>query len=204
MANYEIGTLFLPMKNNRKGQAAIWTTEVIKKMRSRISSPQQRLIFEISLFTGERIGAITQLRVADIYDPQSKVLPTVTFAAQTRKATKHGLAATRQVAIHPDLKLFLKQYTPPVAGYLFPTSSRGGHITTRAVDKYWRAIFKDLGISGFSTHSSRRWVINELRSAGIAIVTIGEVMGMNINTVRHYLDHDPTKCQKAIATLSVG
>lgn len=190
------------MKNHGKGQAAIWTPQIIRKMRSRLVSPQQRLIFEISLFTGERMGAITQLLKSDIYDHNLRVLDTITFGSHTRKSTKHGLAATRQVAIHPDLKFYLEAYTPPRSGYLFPTSSDRGHISLRAVDKYWRAIFNELGLTGFSTHSSRRWVINSLRQAGIEIVTIAEVMGMNVNTVRHYLDHDPLSCQRAIATLT--
>lgn len=196
------------MKNCRKGKAAVWDKHVIKKMRSRLISPQQRLIFEISLFTGERMGAIVQLKVSDCYGKQGKVLDTITFGYTTRKATKHGVAATRQVAVHPDLKYHLERYTPPTQfGYLFPTraksGSSSGHITTSAVDKYWRIIFKDFGLSGYSTHSSRRWVINQLRKSGIGIVTIAETMGMNIATVRHYLDDDPAECKRAIATLNV-
>ncbi|WP_319422064.1 tyrosine-type recombinase/integrase [Pleurocapsa sp. FMAR1] len=194
------------MKNARKGKAAIWDSNVIKKMRSRLISPQQRLIFEISLFTGERVGAITQLKVNDCYK-NGRVLDAITFASSTRKSTKHGEAATRQVAVHPDLRYHLERYTPPQAGYLFPTrlksGSVSGHITTSAVDKYWRSIFADFGLSGYSTHSSRRWVINQLRKSGISIVTIAETMGMNIATVRLYLDDDPSECKRAIATLTV-
>ncbi|MCC0179939.1 site-specific integrase [Waterburya agarophytonicola K14] len=191
------------MKNNRKGQAALWTPTVIKKMRSRLNSPMQRLIFEISLFTGERMGAIVQLKSKDVYDSSGKVLGYITFAANTRKSSKHGKANTRQVIVHPDLKFHLERYSPPSEGYLFPTNSSDGYIQCRAVDKYWRKILTDLGYSGFSTHSSRRWVINELRKAGVAMVTISEVMGMNIQTVRHYLDHDPIEAAKAIALLNV-
>ena len=191
------------MKNNRKGQAAIWDRSTIKKMRSRFTSPAQRLIFEISLFTGERIGAIVQLKVSDVYDKSGKVLNEITFAATTRKSTKHGQALTRQVPIHPDLLLFLSQYNPPYSGYLFPSRSKAGHIKRRAVDKCWRKILTEEGISGFSTHSSRRWVINELRRSSIPVVTIGEVLGMNIATVRHYLDNDPDAVKNAIALLEV-
>ena len=148
------------------------------------------------------MGAICQLQVSDVYAPQGKTLDTITFASNTRKSTKHGSAATRQVAVHPDLRFYLDSYDAPSQGYLFPTSSHDGHISLRAVDKYWRAIFNELGLTGFSTHSSRRWVINSLRGAGIEIVTIAEVMGMNISTVRHYLDHDPLSCAQAIATLT--
>ncbi|NJL53500.1 MAG: tyrosine-type recombinase/integrase [Hydrococcus sp. SU_1_0] len=191
------------MKNRRRGQAAIWDNGTIKKIRAGLKSPCQRLIFEISLFTGERIGAITQLKVSDIYDEHGLVLETITFSASTRKATKHGSASTRQVPIHPDLLLHFERYSPPSHGFLFPSGSSSGHITPKAVDKYWRKILSDYGITGFSTHSSRRWVINSLRKTGISIVTIGELMGMSINTVRHYLDNDPTECARAIATLSV-
>jgi integrase/recombinase XerD len=55
------------MKNHGKGKAAIWTPQIIRQMRSRLKSPTQRLIFEISLFTGERMGAIVQLKVSDVY-----------------------------------------------------------------------------------------------------------------------------------------
>jgi integrase/recombinase XerD len=190
------------MKNNRKGQAALWTSQLIKQMRSRLKSPTQRLIFEISLYTGERMGAICQLRVSDIYDQNGKVLGTITFAGSIRKATKHGEAATRQVAVHPDLVYYLENYQHKRDGYLFPTNSKSGHISYNAVDNYWRQILSDLGVSGYSTHSSRRWVINQLRKAGVSIVTIAETMGMNINTVRHYLDNNPVDCARAIATLA--
>jgi integrase/recombinase XerD len=193
------------MKNNRKGKANCWTKNVIKKLRLRLAdNPQQRLIFEISLFTGERMGAIVQLEVSDVYDKNGKVLETITFGSATRKASKHGRAQTRQIFIHDDLKEHLKIYTPPQAGYLFPSlRSACGHITTRAVDKLWRSILAEYGYQGYSTHSSRRWVINSLRQAGIEIVNIAEAMGINIATVRRYLDDDPVACRSAISTLSV-
>jgi integrase/recombinase XerD len=154
------------------------------------------------LFTGERVGAICQLSVSDIYAENGSVLDTITFAGITRKGSKHGSAATRQVPIHPDLLHHLERYQPSDDGYLFPSRGKSGHITSRAVDKYWRSILNDYGFSGYSTHSSRRWVINSLRKAGISIVTIGETMGMAVSTVRHYLDNDPAEVSRAIATLS--
>lgn len=192
-------------KNNRFGKAAIWTPTVIKKLRSRLNTPQQRLIFEISLWTGERMGAIVQLKTNDVYDVNNgKVLDVITFGSSTRKSSKHGLASTRQIWIHDELRVHLNSYTPASQGYLFPSPrDTNKHLTARAVDDYWRKILNSLGYRGYSTHSSRRWVINQLRSAGIEIVTIAEAMAINIATVRKYLDEDPTACKKAIATLSV-
>ena len=191
------------MKNNRHGQAKLWSKNAIGKMRRGLKSSYQRLIFEISLYTGERIGSIVQLQVSDVYNSDGKPLETITFKAHTRKASKHGSAQTRQVKVHPDLGEFLSSYRPLLRGYLFPTNSRSGHISRRAVDWYWRKVLSENGLSGYSTHSSRRWVINQLRKAGVGTITIAETMGMNINTVRHYCDNDPEACSRAIAILSV-
>lgn len=191
-------------KVNRTGKAAIWTKPVIRLMRSRLKSPRQRLIFEISLFTGERIGAIVQLKVSDVFDSAGKVRDSITFAGTTRKSSKHGRANTRQIFIHHVLRHALEQYSVPASCYLFPSDrSSAGYITARSVDDYWRKILSEYGYSGFSTHSSRRWVINQLRTSGIGIVTIAETMAIDIATVRKYLDEDPIACKRAIATLSI-
>ncbi len=191
-------------KNKRKGQAKIWTTHAIKKMRENLRSPLQRLAFEISLWTGERMGAIVQLKVSDVYDEKGQVLEQITFRSDTRKATRWGQAKTRQVYINPVLREFLSNITPPKTGYLLPSRSSNGHITVRAVDDYWRNIFAQYPeLSGYSTHSSRRWLINQLRKNGTGLLTISEIMAMTISTVRHYCDDDPEACRNAIASLSV-
>ena len=145
------------MKNNRHGQAKVWTVHAIKKMRENLKVPAQRLIFEISIYTGERTGAIVQLLVSDVYQSDGSLKEFITFRGTTRKSSKHGQASTRQVAIHPDLKEILAVYQHPQSSYLFPSRSQSGHLTRRAVDDYWRRIFKNLGYNGYSTHSSRRW-----------------------------------------------
>lgn len=191
-------------KNNREGKAAIWTPATIRLLRSRLKTPRQRLIFEISLWTGERMGAIVQLSVSDVYDERGKVRQMINFSSRTRKSSKHGRANTRQIYIHDVLRQCLTSYTPPKQGYLFPSdNSSTGHLTHRSVDDYWRRILHEHGYYGFSTHSSRRWVINKLRGAGIEIVTIAEAMAISIATVRKYLNEDPVACKNAIATLSV-
>ncbi|MEL6437858.1 MAG: hypothetical protein AAFQ80_01185 [Cyanobacteria bacterium J06621_8] len=106
-------------KNNREGKAAIWTPSVIAYMRKNLICPRQRLIFEILLWTGERMGAIVQLRVSDVYDSNGQVREQITFSGKTRKGSKHGAASTRQIFIHDVLRQHLAHYTPPTSGYLF-------------------------------------------------------------------------------------
>ena len=189
-------------KVNRKGKAAVWTKSTIKLLRSRLKLPHQRLIFEISLYTGERMGAIVQLKVSDVYDSDGRVRKAITFGGSTRKGSKHGTAQTRQIFIHDVLRNHLNSYSSPRNGYLFKSDvSTSGHLTARSVDDMWRRILNEHGYTGFSTHSSRRWVINRMRQAGVEIVTIAEAMAINVATVRKYLDEDPVAVQKAIAIL---
>jgi len=190
-------------KNNRHGKAAVWTPKVIAHMRKNLVCPRQRLIFEISLWTGERMGAIVQLQVSDVYD-QGKVREYITFTGKTRKSSKHGQASTRQIFIHDVLKQHLSNYDPPTSGYLFSSAlSSSGHITWSAVDDYWRKILTKQGYVGYSTHSSRRWIINKLHAAGHSIRRIAEAMAINPATVNRYLDDNSIECQKAIASLSI-
>lgn len=191
-------------KSNRNGKAAIWTKPVIQYLRSQLNTPQQRLIFEISLWTGERIGAICQLKVKDVYTDSGKVKDAITFAGVTRKSSKHGQAKTRQIAVHDVLHSALKQYPLPESGYLFPSKhSKTGHISPRSVDEYWRKILVKKGYVGFSTHSSRRWVINQLFKQGKRIKVIAKAMAIDTATVERYLDDAYIEANLAIASLSV-
>ncbi len=191
-------------KNNRQGKAKIWDDRAIKKMRQHLPNNWHRLIFEIGLHTGERIGAIVQLKVSDVYDAEGNVLETITFAGSTRKASVHGQAATRQIFIHDELKYYLENYNSPSQGYLFPSGSESGHITRRAVDKYWRGIFKICGLVGYSTHSSRHYIINKLDDARIGITTIADALCIDPATVRNYLRYKGGRAQKAIASIKIA
>ena len=73
------------MKKNRNGKAAIFNTEEIKKIRKAFDVAHHRCIFEISLFTGERMGAIVQLQVTDVYRDATNSIPhdLITFQVRT-------------------------------------------------------------------------------------------------------------------------
>lgn len=199
------------MKNNRCGKAAIFSNRDIEKIRRAFSS-RHRCIFEIALYTGERMGAIVQLKVSDVYaDPvTSQVHDVITFAASTRKKRPDGSMQTRQVPLHPDLKSFLINYIPPHKGYLFPSNCSKNnviaslHITRQAIDKYWRRQFIKLNLDrkGFSTHSCRRWLITNLARNGIDVRTIQQITGhKSINVLLEYIEADSKMIENAIATI---
>lgn len=202
------------MKNNRHGKAGIFTPDDIRKIRRAVYLPHHRCIFEIALYTGERMGAIIQLTIEDVYQDPVRSIPheTITFKAHTRKARPDGTRETRQIPLHPELKSYLSSYKPPLDGYLFPgrvtkaNLSNPKHITYNAVQLYWQTLFAGLGIDhrGYSTHSCRRWLITELVRNGTDIKTVQAITGhKNVNVLLGYVGADNEVCRNALASVTV-
>ena len=86
------------MKNKGYGKAAIFNSRDVEKIRKAFTVPHHRCIFEIALYTGERMGAIVQLKVSDVYASPIKrtVHPVITFASNTRKKRPDGSANSYQ------------------------------------------------------------------------------------------------------------
>ena len=191
------------MKKNRHGKAAIFKSHEIIKIRKALGLGMHRAIFEIALFTGERIGAILQLSVDDVFNHDASLREKITFKKRTRK----NKDATRQVDIHPDLASFLLSWEHKSDGYLFPSYSSTGHITYNAVYLYWQEIFSKCGLDhrGFSCHSTRRWFITQLVENGTDIATVQQITGhKNTGILLGYVAENEKRRKNAIASISIA
>lgn len=177
------------------------------KIRRAMTDPTHRLIWDIARWTGERWGAIVQLRVEDVYQDAKRVIPHdhITFRAQTRKATTKGVRVTRQVPIHPLLKELLVAYKPPADGYLFPSSrSNDGHLTLRACDFALRTAVCEANLvsKGICTHSTRVTFITNLHNLGVSPRTIQALTGHHdLKTLSHYIVISEEQAKQAITLL---
>jgi len=82
-------------KNNRFGQAKILTDSEFSRIRKQLKKDKDRLLFDILRYTGERLGAVIQLRQWDCFSVKGEVLEQITFRRNTRKATNKGKRYTR-------------------------------------------------------------------------------------------------------------
>ena len=192
------------MKNNRFGKAAIFTSDEIIQIRKAMGDlTQHRAIFEIALLTGEKIGAILRLAVSDVFCSDGSLQSEITFKTRTRQSKSE----TRKVEIHPDLACFLRAYSPPKDGYLFPGLNDDGPITYNAVYLYWKGIFArcNLAHRGFSCHSTRRWFISQLVANDTDIATVKDITGhKNIAILLDYVAENKERRQKALANIQVA
>lgn len=195
-------------KNNRCGQAAILSDDDYAKILQQIENPTHRIALQIARYTVERVGAITQLQVSDVYADRDRqeVLPEITFQANTRKAAPGGKRETRQVPVHKTLKELLQLYQPPAnSRWLFPSPRYPDRpVTVRAMDKWFREALERANLShkGASWHSHRRTGITALNDAGTSVKVIQKITGhKSLGALMRYIEVTPQTVENAIALL---
>jgi integrase/recombinase XerD len=187
------------MKLDRHGKAEPMKFDEYRKIRNGFMLEAHKLILDVGYYTGERWGAILRLQVEDVYsDPIARsVHPDITFRKNTRKDKE-----TRQCPIAQFLKLRLTSYTPPVSGYLFPSPHIAGeHLSDRAADAAFRRALERAGLNelGYSTHSTRRGLINRLHEAGTSLKVIQSITGhKSLTVLSGYIDVSDSQRRHAI------
>lgn len=167
------------MKLNRHGQAKVLDGAEIKAIRGALAKNYE-LIFCLGLYTAARIGELVQLEKGDIVEDW------VTFRKRTTKTKK-----TRQVPLHPELKLPLQEHIaglPPQVKWLFPAGN-GGHVDADTFSHALHRACKRLGIVGVATHSMRRTALTRMYLQGVSLKTIQAVSGHSrLDQLQRYLD----------------
>ena len=198
------------MKTNRSGQAAILAEKDYTKIIKHVNKEKYKLLIHIARYTGERWGAIVQLKIEDVYyfdGKSSKYIPKkeVTFKARTRKADPNGKQQTRELPIHQTLKQVLAAYAPQIRdnGYLFPSPRKlNSPITTRNADSIFRKALEKAGITGASTHSTRRTFITRLSQQGTKVAVIKRITGhKDVKALMRYIEVSPDAVENAISNL---
>ncbi|MEM1167844.1 MAG: site-specific integrase [Cyanobacteria bacterium P01_H01_bin.35] len=182
------------MKNKGHGKAEILENIEFEKIYNSFTCEHHKLIWQVLRYTGERISAVLQLKVSDVYlNPVDSVpFHEITFRASTRKASPDGNRKTRQVPIVRSLAAELHKYYPPLYGWLFPSGKVAVHpITRQTYDEAFRKALVRCGLNrrGFSLHSPRRTLITRLSQQGYPLPVIRKVTGhKSIQTLQEYID----------------
>jgi integrase/recombinase XerD len=190
------------MKLIRHGKATPLKFNEYKKLRAGLILSSHQLLLDIAYYSGERWGAILRLKVEDVWrDPLNRSIhQDITFRKATRKDN-----ATRQCPIASPLRLRLEAYSPPDGGYLFPSPLLpGNHLSDRAADAVFRRAIARAGMEGlgYSTHSTRRGLINRLHESGTSIKVIQSITGhKSLSVLSGYIDVSDAQRRNAIEVL---
>lgn len=195
-------------KYNRFGQSKVLTDSELSRIRKNLKGHRNLLLFDVLRYTGERIGAVVQLRQWDVFSIKGHILDEITFRPETRKADNKGQRRTRQIALHPALAETLLTYPIyPGNPWLFPSCVKKPderHITVAGADYLLRVAIDKAGLGGkgISTHSFRRTVITKLDEAGVSPSVIQTVTGhRSLASVQRYIETNPARVKAAVNLL---
>ncbi|MEH1861443.1 MAG: site-specific integrase [Nostoc sp.] len=192
-------------KNNTKGKAAVLTDGEYSKIRRQIRTEKYRLLLDLAWFTGERWGALVQLKVSDVYSPTGKPKEDIIFPSIIRKHRPDGTAETTEIPVHHILKESLERYQPETdSEWLFPSRCGTKPICWKNTYDIFMRASDDAGFEakGISTHSTRRSMVNKLRKSGISKEIIRTFTGHRDNKgLDPYFEIEMDERRGAIATL---
>jgi integrase/recombinase XerD len=180
------------MKVKGNGQGKVLTQDELKRLFTEgFSSPRDRALFGICLFTGCRVSEALALQTTDLIGGM------LIF----RKSTTKGKLKTRVVDIQPGLAQLLEAHQPS-PGFLFPGGRPGAALTRFMADKLLKRACNRIGLVGVSTHSFRRTALTQMCSAGIPLRHIQEISGHNdLGTLQRYLEVSPEEKRKALSAI---
>lgn len=188
------------MKIDRHGQATPITKDNYSKIRAGFYEAHHRLFFDIAYYTGERWGAICQLKVADVFTKDGKPRTSIVYRAETRKD-----GTTREVPVSENLGIRLANYSIPNSEWLFPSPSDPlKNACVRGYDAALRRAIDRAGLSGmgFSPHSTRRGLITALDRQGISMKVIQSITGhRSISSLSRYIDVSEEQRANALSAI---
>jgi integrase/recombinase XerD len=156
----------------------------------------------MSLGLGLRAKELTSLTWEDVYDAKGHVRSVLHLRAAYTKGGK-----TRDVFLSsPTLRRALAKYgegrwslsTRSSHAPLFP-SQKGGPMTPGSMARFIKALYREAGISGGSSHSGRRTLITRLAERGIDLKAIAEIAGhSSIRTTAVYVEANPRRLARIL------
>lgn len=190
------------MKVNRFGRAEILTSEQLSLLFTEgFTKPRDKALFGVCLYGAMRINEACTLLTGDVIGIKG-----VRDKLVIRSHNTKGGRDTREIDIHPRLKLYLSEYLESgfdrKKPYLFPGRWGRGHIKKGSADEILRKICLRLEFEGVSTHSFRRTALTQMSDAGVPLRHIQAISGhRTLSALERYLGVTEQQKYSAIATL---
>lgn len=140
---------------------------------------RERLLFELCIGTGQRIGDVLKMRWSDIEDGGIKVQQGKTGKALWVPLTDH-LSAALAAAERRALFILTKDMTK---------TRRPGPWAYRGASDAMRAARKAIGAEGYDIHALRYSAAVELVKSGCSDELVAAVTGQSLKMVEHYTRH---------------
>ena len=163
---------------------------------------RNRVIVLLSVKAGLRAGEIANLTWPMVLDPSGQI---ATYIELHDVAAKMG--SGRRVPLHNDLRQALARWREASGGTRHVVvSERGGGLTPSSIVNWFAAAYRQLGLSGCSSHSGRRTFITRaarlVHRAGGCLRDVQILAGhRSLKTTERYIDGDSDAQRRLVALI---
>jgi integrase/recombinase XerD len=198
-------------------QAKVLTDKEVRKVllyiASRKHSTRNRAMFVVLNQTGMRVGELAALRLCDVLTPTGEVVTEIRLSADQTKGSRGRtvvLSEKAQVEIKNylqtrfKLKDLLAVTMTDTNRALFTTQKEPNRgFTSSTLAQHFHYIYRGAGITGASSHSSRRSFITNLANMGVSVRVLMELAGhRSLAVTQKYIDVNPSMMRKAVELLA--
>lgn len=192
-------------------QAKVLSPLALSRMLSRVSKGtfphRDRVIVLLSVRAGLRAGEIAGLTWSMVLNDRGRVGDSLSIASSIAKK-----GSGRRVPIHPELKRALIQLKRDglsrdgLPDCPIIVSARGGPMRANSVVNWFVALFREMGLTGCSSHSGRRTFITraarQAHRAGASLRDVQLLAGhRSIETTQAYIDGDADAQHRLVGLL---
>jgi integrase/recombinase XerD len=179
-------------------------TAVLTYLQTRRYPARDRVMFLLSIKAGLRAKEIALLTWAMVTDSAGQITDAIALPNRASKGHRGGrliplnhLLRTALVELHEHQDDALRPERPVVA------SERGGPLTASSVTKWFFHLYRDVGMTGCSSHSGRRTFITraarKVSEVGGSVRDVQQLAGhASLQTTQRYIDGDTDAKRKLV------
>lgn len=198
-------------------QAKVLSEKDVRKILLYIAShkhaARNRAMFVVLNTTGMRVGELAAIRLCDVLTPTGEIVEEIRLSRDQTKGSRGRVVVLNQKA-QEEIKNYLmtrfklrdlKAVTmTDTSRALFTTQknpNRGFSASTLA--QHFHYMYKGAGITGASSHSSRRSFITKLSEMGVSVRVLMDLAGhRSLAVTQKYIESNPKLARQAVELLS--
>ena len=185
-------------------QAKVLTAQEIRRVldyvATRAHAERNRAMFLTMYYAGLRVKECAALRYEDVLDAEGKIRAEIRLTPEQTKGSKAGTVFVRD-KLRRELQAYVRAVPyKAITDKLFYSQKRPTEgWNSNTLCQYFHHLFRNVGISGASSHSPRRTAITNLADKGVSVRVLQSIARhSNISTTQYYIDVNDAMKRKAI------
>ena len=197
-------------------QAKVLSEKEVRKVLLYLSTKKHairnRAMFVVLNYTGMRVGELAALRLCDVLTKDGGIREEIYLSSSQTKGKK-GRTVVLSDKAQDEIKAYLqfRFKLKDLLAVTFTDTSRALFISQKdchrgfsasTLCQHFHYMYKGAGISGGSSHSSRRSFITNLANKGVSVHVLKELAGhLSIAVTEKYISKNPAMLRSAVELL---